>query len=57
MCVQCLIKKTARLYGIVLGNQCELEEGGSYRTIATTSDPKRNPKAGRHDGGTQPIHI
>jgi hypothetical protein len=33
------------------------EEGGGYRTIAMTSNPKRNPEAGRHNGSTQLIHI
>jgi hypothetical protein len=31
-----------------LGNRREPEEGGSHQTIAL--DPKRNLKAGRHDG-------
>jgi hypothetical protein len=47
--------KTARQHGIVLGNRHEPEEGGSYKTITTTSDPKRNPEAGRNDGSTQSI--
>jgi hypothetical protein len=33
------------------------QKGGSHRTIATTSDQKRNPEAGWHDGNTQSIHI
>jgi hypothetical protein len=49
--------KTTRLHGIVLRNRCELEEGGGHRTIATTLNSKRNPEPGKHDGGTQPIHI
>jgi hypothetical protein len=57
MCVWCIIKKTAWLYGIVLGNQHKPEEGGSHQTIAATLDQKRNPEADRHDGGTQSIHI
>jgi hypothetical protein len=39
------------------GELMQPEEGGSHRTLATTSDPKRNLEAGRHDGSTQPIHI
>jgi hypothetical protein len=57
MCVRYIIKKTARLHGIVLGNRREPKDGGSHRTIVTTPYPKRNPEAGRHDGSTQPIHI
>jgi hypothetical protein len=57
MCVRYIIRKVARLHGIVSGNQREPEEGGSHRTIATTSDPKRNPEVGRHDGSTQLIYI
>jgi hypothetical protein len=52
ICVRCIIRETGWLYGIVPGNQPEPEEGGGHRTIATTLDQKRNPKAGRHDGST-----
>jgi hypothetical protein len=52
MCVPYIIRKTARLYGIVPGNRHEPEEGENHRTIATTSDQKRNLKAGGHDGST-----
>jgi hypothetical protein len=57
MCVHCIIKKSARLYGIIPGNRREPEEGRSYRTIATTSDQKKNSEADRHDRSTQLIHI
>jgi hypothetical protein len=57
MCVQCIIRKTARLYGIIPENRREPEAGENHRTIATTSDQKRNSEAGRHDGSTQLIHI
>jgi hypothetical protein len=57
MYVRCIIIKTAWLHGVVPGGQRKPEEGGSHRTIATTSNLKRNPEAGRHDGSTQPIHI
>jgi hypothetical protein len=50
-------EKTAQLYGIVPGNRREPEEGESHRTITTTSNQKRNPEAGRHDGSTQLTHI
>jgi hypothetical protein len=57
VCVRCIIRKTARLHGIVLKNRREPEEGGSHQTIATTLDPKINLEAGRNDGSTQPIYI
>jgi hypothetical protein len=57
MCVRCIIRKIVRLYGIISRNRREPEKGGSHRIIATTSDQKRNPKAGRHDCSTQLIHI
>jgi hypothetical protein len=57
MCVRCIISKTARLHGIVLGNRREPEEGVIHRTIATTSNPKRNLEAGRNDDNTQLIYI
>jgi hypothetical protein len=38
-------------------NRREPEEGESHQTIATTSYSKRNPKATRHNGSTQSIHI
>jgi hypothetical protein len=53
----CIIRKTARLYGIVLGNQYEPEEGGGHRIIASTSDQKRNLEASRRDGSSQSIDI
>jgi hypothetical protein len=28
------------------------KEGGGHRTITTTSNPKKNPEIGRHDGST-----
>jgi hypothetical protein len=56
-CVQCIIRETAWLYGLIPGNRCEPKVGGSHQTIATTSDLKRNPEAGRHDDSTRPIHI
>jgi hypothetical protein len=55
--VLCIIRKTARLHGIVLVNRREPKIGGSHRTIATTLDLKRNPEAGRCDDSTQLIHI
>jgi hypothetical protein len=57
VCFLWVIRETAQLYGLILENWCEPEEGVSHRTIATTSDPKRNPEASRHDGSTLPIHI
>jgi hypothetical protein len=39
------------------GELMRTQKGGSHRTIATTSDPKGIPEAGRHDGSTQLIHI
>jgi hypothetical protein len=30
MFVRCIVRKTARLYGIILGNQRKPEEGGSH---------------------------
>jgi hypothetical protein len=57
MCVRCIIRKTARLHGIVPQNQYEPEEGGGHRIIATTSDPKKNSEAGGNDGNTQPVYI
>jgi hypothetical protein len=57
MCVWCIIRKIARLHGIIPWNRHEPKEGGSHRTITTTSDLKGNPKADRHDDSTQPIHI
>jgi hypothetical protein len=41
MCVWYIIRKTAQIYGVVLGNRREPEEGGSHRTIATTLYPKK----------------
>jgi hypothetical protein len=49
--------QTAQLYGINSENQCKSKEGGGHRTIATITNPKRNPEAGRHDDSTQRIHI
>jgi hypothetical protein len=42
---------------MVLSQRINAEEGGSHRTITTTSYQKRNLEAGRHDGSTQLIHI
>jgi hypothetical protein len=56
-CVWCIIRRTARLHGISLGNQCKSEEGGGHWTIVVTLNLKRNPKAHRHDGSAQPIYI
>jgi hypothetical protein len=57
MCVRCIIRKTAQLYGIISRNRRESEEGGGHQTILTNPDLKRNPEADMHDGSTQPIHI
>jgi hypothetical protein len=57
VCFLYVISKTTRIYGLVVGNGCKLEEGGSHQTIATTPDLKRNLEASRHDGSTQLIHI
>jgi hypothetical protein len=38
VCIWHVIKKTARLYGIVLGDRREPEEDGSHKKTATTSD-------------------
>jgi hypothetical protein len=57
MCARCIVRKPARLHGIVMRNQCELDEDGSHQTIATTLDPKKNLEACRNDGRTQPIYI
>jgi predicted transcriptional regulator len=35
-CVWCVIRETARLHGVVLGNRCEPHQGESHRKIATT---------------------
>jgi hypothetical protein len=35
MCVRCIIKEAAWLYGIIPGNRCEPEEDGGHQTIAT----------------------
>jgi hypothetical protein len=57
ICVCYIIREIAQLYGIISSNRCEPEQDGSHRTIATTSNKKRNSEAGRHDGSTQPIYI
>jgi hypothetical protein len=57
ICAQCIIRKTTQLYGIVSGNRREPKEDGSHRIITTTSAPKINLEAGRHDDSTQLIHI
>jgi hypothetical protein len=36
MCVRCVIRETARLHGVFLGNRCEPHQGGSHQKIATT---------------------
>jgi hypothetical protein len=57
MYTQCIIWQTARLHGIGSGDRHKSEEGGGHLTIATTSNPKRNTEAGRHDGSTQLVYI
>jgi hypothetical protein len=57
MCVWCIIRKTARLHGIVPGDRCEPKEGGGHPTIAATSDQERNLEASMHDDSFQPVHI
>jgi hypothetical protein len=48
MYVRCIIRKTAQLYGIVLENRREPEEGGSHRTIANPVLSQFISKLGEH---------
>jgi queuine/archaeosine tRNA-ribosyltransferase len=47
MCIWCVIREAARLYGIVQGDRYKSHQSGSHLKIATTEDAKRNPEAGR----------
>jgi hypothetical protein len=44
MCVWRIIRKTAWLHGIILGDRREPKEGGNHQTNATTSDSKKIQK-------------